>query len=263
MAINKITRPYPKPDFDREDRVVGDIADLMHGDTEKSKKLYARWLRFVLDDANDWHAGPWWFLENVYLGTLDTGQDVIDVTGHFDKPISVYAPCKLTYVPLSLIASLRMQAKENDSANAGDVKLYSLEGGRRIHLWPAPAEDGIGLGLIYTRPMEIPIVPSNWEAILVNGVIGLYGRHYDRSGLGERASDFERRYRNGLKRARVMHHDIEVSHPWHEFVAGTSTLSTDPSSADTDTATETLVPASLSGIGYLEIETGDYKFEVS
>jgi len=264
-------QPYPTPDHRREDRLVKDIADLLHEPCElddngvlsglnpKMDQRIRRWIRLTLEDI----AGRrrWWFLDNVAgTITLTAGQDVVDVTGHIDKIIRVYAPRRLEKTALPGMVDWRMDAIANQRPNAGQIKKYAIEGGRRIHLQPAPAQDTL-FALLYSRPIHPAILPHHWDTIILDGVLGKYGRHFDRDALTQDPKDFETRFERKLKQAGGDSWDIERHSTWDDNPPGEST--TTPLTSDTDGATEFLMPASITGIGFVTIETGDYPLEVA
>jgi hypothetical protein len=73
------------------------------------------------------------------------------------------------------------------------MALYAVEAGRRLHFWPAPHED-TPLLLHYQRPMALALVPTDLEPVIVHGVLGRYGRHWDRDALTQDPASFEQRY---------------------------------------------------------------------
>lgn len=112
--------------------------------------------------------------------------------------------------------------------------------------------------VLYTRPMDLAIVPAFWKTVVVNGVLGTFGRHFDRDQLGSDPEEFERRYEAQLKRAGTDSWDIERSRRFEEELTG----ETQTPLSDQGAATGYTVPASLTGIGYVTIETGDYPLVV-
>lgn len=114
-------------------------------------------------------------------------------------------------------------------------------------------------GLLYTRPMDLALVPDFWETIVLNGVLGTFGRHFDRSQLASDPEEFERRYERQLGRGNTDTWDIERIHRWEEEL--TTELQT--ALSESDGATAYTVPASLTGIGYVTIEAGDYPLLVT
>jgi len=264
-------QPYPAPDHGRESRLVKDIADLLHepcvldeGDNitdmnPLSEARFRRWIRLLLEDIQQ--RRRWWFLDNATTPiTLSAGQDVIDIRGDVDKIIKVYAPLKLHQESLGAVTDWRMDAIANSRPNAGRVQRYAIESGRRIHLQPAPAEDSL-FAVLYARPIEPAILPRNWDNIILDGVIGKYGRHFDRDALTQDPEFFESRFEAKLKQAGTDSWDVQRHSTWDDRLPGESTVS--PLNSGSDSATETLIPASITGIGFVTIEVGDYPLEVA
>ena len=250
--------PYPAPDFDREGRLVQDVIDLMHGtDNDDFKRKVKRWLTLVLQDAG--RRRRWWFLEHAVTTTLGPGDDVIDLKGHLDRVIAVFAPERLTKAPLSTILEKRLTASRDNLPNAGPQPTqYALEAGRRLHLWPAP-DRAVQLGILYARPLHVALVPDEWESILLNGVIGKYGRHYDRDALLDKAGNLEERFEHALRNAGSDSWDIDRLQRWTDDLAsGTVAAASTNGEAYRFTA-----PASLRGVGAVQVELGDYPLEVA
>ncbi len=123
---------------------------------------------------------------------------------------------------------------------------------------------------LYTRPMDLAIVPDFWETLVLDGVLGTYGRHFDRDALGAAPEEFERRYEAKLKRGNIDSWDIERAPLWEDNQDVVDLQRAAPDAAGFQTAesesglaTSLVVPASLAGIGYVTIETGDYPLVVS
>jgi hypothetical protein len=234
------------PDNAREARLVSDVADLLHevppsAETERKVK---RWVQLVLEDAA--MGRRWWFLEHLSQGAIGAGEDVIDLRGDLDHVVALYCPTRLDNVPLAVIAEQRSWAARRNLPNAGWPTQYALEGGRRVHLWPAPQE-AMPFAIHYTRPMSVELPPPGWDSILVNGVLGLFGQHFDRDALTQHPEYFEARYREQLKRARLEHHDVERLPLWLRHDARQRVASSSQSSA----AVARTMPASLLGIGHV------------
>lgn len=238
-------QPYPPKDTTREDRVVADLIDFMKADDLAAVQTRVkRWITHVLNDAK--RGRKWWFLENVAVAKLEAGADIIDLKGDLDKVVSIWAPKRLRKVSLQTIVALRQDVKENNRANAGTPDVYALEAGKRLHLFPAPGEE-IDFLAHYTRPLKVEIVPEEWETLILEGVIGLYGRHFDRDALVESPKAFLDRYKLGLKELRGDAFDIEqILADWN-WPAGTTTVT---ALSGSGAAVERVVPASLTGIGY-------------
>ena len=256
-------QPYPPADYTRLDRVAQDVADLLHMGTISSESAGAdgenfrkvkRWFANILLDlqSRPWR---WWFLENVASTTLSSGQDLVDLKGHLDKVDAIYCFKWLKPRPLEAIVALRAEALACSRPNAGKPEFYALEAGRRMHLFPCP-DASTPFTVIYQRPMHIALVPQDWEPLLVNGVLGRYGRHFDREQLSQDPAFFEARYEKQIKLARVSSHDAETALRWDSCARATATVT---AASATDTATEFLVPASVSGVGNeLVLNDGDF-----
>ncbi len=251
-------KPHPAQDSDRETRIAQDIYDLMHetdpgADTVRKVK---RWISLVL--ANAAPRKRWKFLDAIAAAPLVAGADIIDLRGHIDQVIAVFAPRRLNKTSLQHILDARQAAASGGQPNAGQPTHYAIEGGRRLHLWPAPHQP-LAFAVLYSRPLRLEIVPEQWEPIIVNGVLGRYGRHFDRDALSQDPEWFEKRYEDDLRRADIDGWDIESAPRYTDLPAG-HTLTADSSF---NTARDVLVPASLTGIGYVTIETGDYPLQVN
>lgn len=252
--------PYPLTDHAREDRVIQDIADLLHESTpsaETTRKV-KRWIGHVLADAGN--RRRWWFLEGLSRTSLSAGGDIIDLRGQLNRIASVYCPRALHKIPLDVLLRQRMVTQRDLRNNGGYPTHYALEAGHRVHLWPAPKED-TPFAVIFTRPLSLARCPSLWEGIVLNGVLGRFGRHFDRDALTQDASEFERRYERDLQRAAIDSHDIDTHSRWGEFLPDGDTPAA--TAANLNTATAHIVPASLTGIGFETVETGDYPITVN
>lgn len=253
-------QPFPAADHERENRIVQDVADLLHEPqpSDETTRKIKRWIQHVLSLAAQ--DRKWWFLENVATVTLEPGQDIIDFTGHIDKVVAAYGPKRLNKLSLAAITALRMDAEANSLPNAGPLTHYALEAGRRLHVWPAPSAD-TSFAVLYTREMHPAILPDNrWEAIVLNGVLGMYGQHFDRDALTQNPEYFESRFYRQLVNASKDSWDVERASRFDDILPAESRLTANSS---TDTAITSVVPASLTGIGFVTIETGDYLLEVA
>jgi len=114
-------------------------------------------------------------------------------------------------------------------------------------------------GILFTRPMDLAIVPDFWETIVLNGVLGTFGRHFDRDALASDPKEFERRYEAQLGRGNTDTWDIERARRWENELA----IELQTALSESDGATSYTLPASLTGIGYVTIETGDYPLVVN
>lgn len=251
-------QPYPAADFEREGRIVDDLIELMHGPaTEAHRARAKRWIWHVMNHAKRGRA--WWFLENMARRELSVGQDVIDLVGHFDRVKAVFAPKRLTQCALSDVIARREEHTKRYWANGGEPKVYALEAGRRLHLWPAPA-GATPFAVLYLRPMMLPILPEEWETILLDGVIGRYGRHFDRDALIEDPASFERRYLRAVREAASDSHDVVMHDRWGLPMPDGGLVAAD---SRYDTPTVFTAPASVAGVGYVSVETGPYLFQVA
>lgn len=258
-------QPYPRQDSEREGRIIQDVLDLLHdntiyealeADTPLTLKI-KRWITHVLNTAND--IRKWWFLENVGTTTLTAGTDIVDLRGHVDKIAAVYAPKRLHKISLQRMTELRMAAQVNGTPNAGEPTHYAIEAGHRIHLWPCPAAD-TSFATLYTRPMHPAMLPNSWETIVLNGVIGMYGRHFDKDALIDDPAAYERRFYRGLRNATKDSYDVQIINRMRSELPGQSAL---VANSATDTGSDYIVPVSLTGVGYTTIETGDYPLTVT
>lgn len=338
------------PVSQRQDRVVNDICALQHDNTAAARARAQRWVAHVLQDANS--RRKWWFLERAVATMLGQGEDVVELRGHIDKPVAVYAGRRLEKASLARITEVRQAAAALGRSNAGQPGFYAIERvntGLRLHLWPAPGASSamavtantgtdqlavtallsVGLrvrlsttgtlpaplapatnyyviavsatavklatslanaqagtaiditsagtgthtlrygltpfALLYTRPMDLAIVPDFWETIVLNGVLGTFGRHFDRDQLAAAPENFESRYEQQLRRGNTDTWDIERARRWEanrdlaDLQDGALEASeTQTALSEADGATTYTVPASLTGVGYVTIETGDY-----
>lgn len=207
--MNTIIEPlYPPPDPTRRDRIVKDIIDLMKlRDDDIIKAKVRRWLTFVLVKAQRFNRLPWWFARRLFACKIYEGQDVFDLQGQLDRFISVFCPGRLKAKSMDYIIQRRAEADYYQQANAGIPDYYAIHGGR-LHLWPAPDQE-VMFCITYSIPLTADILPPEWESYLVDGVIGLYGRHFDSSGLLEEATGFEASFWEGIKSTRAIHFDSE------------------------------------------------------
>ena len=207
--MNSIIEPlYPPPDPARRDRIVQDVIDLMKlRDDDIIKAKVRRWLAFTLTKAQRFNRQPWWFAKRLFACKVYEGQDVFDLQGELDRLISLFCPGKLKAKSMDFILQQRAEADYYHQANAGIPDCYAINGGR-LHLYPAPDSEMM-LCITYSIPLTAEIIPPEWESYLVDGVIGLYGRHFDSSGLLEEAKGFEASFWEGIKSTRAVHFDSE------------------------------------------------------
>ena len=250
--------PFPTQDDTREARLLQDIQDLLRQDSvdAETERKIKRWIKFVTDHMAQ---RPWWFLRRVAGIALAAGNDVIDIRGAVHRVEAVYAPARLKQVPLGSIVNWRAVAADEGLANAGEATHYAIEGGYRIHLWPAPSE-ACQFRCVYQRPLDLAILPESLEPTVVHGVLGRYGRHFDRDALSQDPQVFEQRYQMELANAASGTFDlVEMVPSWQANVA---TASIDAPRSASGSASTFVVPASLSGVGYVSIETGEYPLTV-
>ena len=203
--------PFPPPDPERGGRICQDVIDLMKiRDDEHNQHLVGRWLELTLEKAKRFNRRPWWFARRLFGCRIFSGQDMFDLTGDMDRMIAVFCLVKLKQIALGEILERRNRAYYHSRVNCGDPRYYNFDGAR-LHLWPAPDRDML-LVISYTCPLEAEIVPVEWETILLDGIIGLYGRFFDSTGLinKESGAEFQPRFWEGLKASRSEHFDSEV-----------------------------------------------------
>ena len=197
---------FPAPDPERAQRVVTDVIDLMKlTDNEATRTKVSRWLQFTLVKARQLSHRPWWFARRLFACMIYEGQDVFDLQGELDRIITLHCPRKLSLKPIGFITDHR--AANDYQFNQGEPAFYALHAGR-IHLWPAPEEETL-LVITYCKPVTVEMVPAEWEACLVDGIIGFYGQHFDSSGLLDNPGDFTSRFTAGIKACRTEHYDSE------------------------------------------------------
>ncbi len=202
---------YPPPDPERGDRICQDVMNLMKiRQEEHNVDLVGRWLELTLAKAQRFNRLPWWFVRRLYGCRIYAGQDLFDLTGDMDRIIAVYCLEKLKHIALGEIIERRHTANCHHRVNLGEPRYYCFDGGR-LHLWPAPDTDML-LAISYTSPLDVATVPEDWETVLFDGIIGLYGRFFDSTGLinKESAQEFLPRFWEGLKATRSQHFDTEM-----------------------------------------------------
>jgi hypothetical protein len=199
--------PYPPSDPAREQRIVDDVCDLLHDRGAATQTKIKRWLTHTL--AKSKLNRHWWFLDRLARAALGYGQDIVDLAGPLDRVAAVYAPMRLHQIKLGQMTDLRQYAAANGKPNGGIPTHYALEAGRRVHLWPCP-DRCLAFASLYARPMTVDCVPDDWETILLDGVLGLYGRHFDRDALAQEPAEFERRFWAALRTAAVDSYDVSA-----------------------------------------------------
>lgn len=251
---------WPAADSEREGRVLLDVADLLHESTPsaETRRKVLRWIGHVLRDAGQY--GPWWFTQNLVTSTVPAGADLLDLQGDLDKVVALFAERRLIPLSLQKVLDLRAEAAATHSPNAATSPThYALEAGRRVHLWPAPSAP-FTLRLLYSRPLNLAICPDEWELIVLDGVLGLFGRHFDRDALTQDPVAFEARYRQALRRAHAASHDVVMSYQGAGALSFGSVITADSAAR---VPTTVGVPASVSGIGFWYIELPSPAFVVS
>lgn len=201
---------HPTPDPDRSKRIVGDVIGLMKlNNNEATRSQVTRWLQLTLSKAQGMNRLPWWFARRLFACLAYPGQDVFDLQGQLDRTITLFCPNKLRLKPIGFILEKRAEG------SLGTPAFYSLHGAR-IHLWPAPKEETLFV-ITYTLPITADIVPPEWESCLIDGVIGFYGKYFDRSGLLENPEEFAQRFMAGIKASRSEHFDSESYERYQDF----------------------------------------------
>ena len=202
---------FPPNDPDRGERICRDVIDLMkmRKDQESGNRV-ARWLQMTLAKAQRFSRLPWWFARRLFGCRIFAGQDLFDLTGDMDRVIAVYCLKKLDHIPLGEIIKRRNRADCYLRVNQGEPGYYCFDSGR-LHLWPAPNKDML-LIIQYTRPLTAAMVPPEWETVLLDGIIGFYGRFFDATGMIDKESgqEFLPRFWEGLKATRGEHFDTVV-----------------------------------------------------
>lgn len=256
--------PYPAKDPEREDRIVARVLDRLHIDApqDADEARVKTWLKDTLAHAA--RNRRLWFLVRQAATVLPQGADVVDFTGQVHKVAAVFAPCRLTLLPLEEIVALRTQAQFSGKPNAGTPGFYAIEAGLRLHLWPAPAavSPETPFALTFTASPSVDIVPDHWEGLLADGMIGMYGRHWDKAQLVDDADQIEARYLKGLRDEASPGLDVAVIDPRRPARRRAGATVASPQSA-VSAATTVVAPASVTGIGFVTIQTGPYPLEVA
>ena len=211
LAILMIEPNFPPPDPERGKRIVSDVIDLMKlQNNEATRSKVNRWLELTLGKAQRMNRLPWWFARRLFACIAYPGQDVFDLQGDIDKVIALFCEKKLKLKSIGFILECRAEGK------LGKPLFYALHGGR-IHLWPAP-NDEVLLAITYAKPLTVEMVPVEWESCLIDGVIGFYGKYFDRSGLLENPDEFSQRFMAGIRASRSEHFDTESFDRHYETV---------------------------------------------
>lgn len=199
---------YPEPDPNRAKRIVDDVVGLMKlNDNDAIRKKVNRWLELTLAKAKSFNCQPWWFARRWFSCMVYEGQDVFDLQNELDRIISVSCPKKLNHQTINYLSDRRATAATYQRSNLGEPDCYSIHGGR-LHLWPAPDKEMM-LTITYSCKLTADIVPDEWEPFLLDGIIGLFGAHFDNSGLLREPNQFVKRFYEGLKSTRISHFDTE------------------------------------------------------
>ena len=211
LAVLMIEPNFPPTDPERGKRICRDVMDLMKiRKDEKTVHLVGRWLELTLGKAQRFNRQPWWFARRLYGCRIFPGQDLFDLTGDMDRIIAAYCLEKMQHISLGEILERRHKANCHHRINRGEPRYYCFYGGR-LHLWPAPDNDML-MAISYSCPLDAAIIPDEWETVILDGIIGLYGRFFDSTGLinKENAQEFLPRFWEGLKATRQNHFDSEV-----------------------------------------------------
>lgn len=245
---------FPTQKDDRAKEIVTDVIELMDmGDknTNKTRKRVERWLKLLLSHLNAYPKKPWWFTISRASCELSEGTDIIDIDGAFYKPIALMAPSRLIEKPLQFIEEQRALASTGKS-NAGDVSYYAFQG-HRIHLWPAPSKT-VRFSLVYSSPLNAAQLPEEWVPLLIDGIIGRYGRHFDKDAMMDDMSDFERRFMYMLKRINNFNFDMAISEQLTAIAtANINTTSDSLVKPITLENNSILIPQTTSGIGHSSV----------
>ena len=192
--------PYPPADPGREARLVGDICGLLHDHTAEAQARVRRWIWLVLQRVK--LSARWWFLESSRDFQVGKGWLFVDLDGDFERLAAAFLPGRLELVPLAALLSARLAAAADGLPLLGEVSHCALESGRRLHFWPLPKEDCV-LACWLTRQITVDTLPGDWERIVLSGVVGLYGRHFDRDFLVQAPEGYLADFLDSLRAARA------------------------------------------------------------
>jgi hypothetical protein len=160
--------------------------------------------------------GPrWWFLEVMARGTVLAGADAIDLSDDVRLLGPVYCPKRLARATLNQMVALRAETTPNAVSRNPTPVRYAVEARRRIHLFPEPAAD-TDFTVLYTREMSVAIVPDEWETLILQGVLGYFGQHFDRDALTQTPEEFKADFLAGLRAANQVSRDILAFKSWDD-----------------------------------------------
>jgi hypothetical protein len=131
----------------------------------------------------------------------------VSSSGALPAPLSATT----SYYALPVTGGIKLAATPDDVLTGSAIDLTAAGSGT-LTLTPLTR-----LSLVYTVPLDAALVPDHFEPMLVNGILGRYGRHFDRDTLTEAAGDFETRYLQDLRRNAVLHHDFERAYPYEDM----------------------------------------------
>lgn len=190
--------PWPAADSSRVARLVQDVADLLAESTPSAETIrkVTRWIDLVLQICQA--ARRWRFAEALVETTIGRGVDQFDLVGDLAGVQALFGRVgSLRFLPLGALQDARANAALYGGVNGGTPQWYALEGNRRVHLFPVPREDE-PLAMLYQRPLTVATIPTEMEYLIINGVLGRYGRHFDRDALSQDPAEFEARFQREL-----------------------------------------------------------------
>lgn len=250
--------PFPEQSAKNKESILDLLCEITHQD-ESFKERFSKWVDLICHDIDHRLKGAWW-LKHLHYFSLDVGQDVIDITGEFARLLFIVHKSKLREVPLGELASLRADAVNENLNNAGEPVLYAVEAGRRIHFFPAP-DKKVTLGMVYFRPPSVEILPDEfWHLVVVDGVLSRFYLHFDKDGLVGNPVHIHNRYKKAISDSKS--NSAGAVSLMAENVARSLLRSKVVTNSTTGDSSSKQTPASLSGIGHLTIEVGQYILEV-